>query len=462
VSTSVTSMSPAELQKAARDHLWLHFTRMSSYAGEDIPIIVRGDGCYLEDINGKRYLDALAGLFAVNIGYGFGEEIGEAAAAQLRELPFYTNWSYAHPRAIELAAEVASVAPGDLNRVFFVSGGSEAVESAWKLARQYHAARGERRWKAIARRIAYHGTTMGALSINGIASLRTPFEPLVPDVHHVHNTNRYHRPLEETEEEFTAFLLQDLEETIEQTGPETVAMVIFEPVQNAGGSYTPPDGYWQGVREICDRYGILLCADEVITGFGRVGAWFGSERYDIRPDLVTSAKGLSSAHAAIGAVIARDAVMQPFLEGHAMYSHGITFGGHPVMAAIALKNIEIMRRERIIEHVAEKQDYFHQALSQLLDLPIVGDLRGTGFFYALELVKDKETRETFSDEECETLLRGFLSPRLFEAGLICRADDRGDPVVQISPPLVADTAEIDEIVSILGEVLGEAGERMKR
>jgi adenosylmethionine-8-amino-7-oxononanoate aminotransferase len=238
-------------------------------------------------------------------------------------------------------------------------------------------------------------------------------------------------------------------------------MVIFEPVQNAGGSYTPPDGYWQGVREICDRYGILLCADEVITGFGRVGAWFGSERYDIRPDLVTSAKGLSSAHAAIGAVIARDAVMQPFLEGHAMYSHGITFGGHPVMAAIALKNIEIMRRERIVEHVAEKQDYFHQALSQLLDLPIVGDLRGTGFFYALELVKDKETRETFSDEECETLLRGFLSPRLFEAGLICRADDRGDPVVQISPPLVADTAEIDEIVSILGEVLAEAGQRMK-
>jgi adenosylmethionine-8-amino-7-oxononanoate aminotransferase len=320
----------------------------------------------------------------------------------------------------------------------------------------------QRRWKAVARRIAYHGTTMGALSINGIASLRIPFEPLVPDVIHVHNTNRYHRPPEETEAEFTAFLLEDLEGAILQAGPETVAMVIFEPVQNAGGSYTPPEGYWKGVREVCDRYEILLCADEVITGFGRVGAWFGSERYDIRPDIITSAKGLSSAHAAIGAVIARDSVMEPFLDGHEMYAHGITFGGHPVMAAIALKNIEIMRRERIIEHVAEKQDYFHQALSQLLDLPIVGDLRGTGFFYALELVKDKETRETFSDEECETLLRGFLSPRLFEAGLICRADDRGDPVIQISPPLVADTAEIDEIVSILGEVLGEAGERMKR
>jgi adenosylmethionine-8-amino-7-oxononanoate aminotransferase len=483
MSVPVTSLSPAELQKAAREHLWLHFTRMSSYHDAEIPIIVRGDGCYLEDANGKRYLDALAGLFAVNIGYGFGEEVGEAAAAQMRELPFYTNWSYAHPRAIELAAEVASLAPDDLNRVFFVSGGSEAVESAWKLARQYYSARGEkkraqaaermavgerveyhvpteRRWKAVARRIAYHGTTMGALSINGISSLRVPFEPLVPDVIHVRNTNRYHRPPEETEAEFTAFLLEDLEEAILQAGPETIAMVIFEPVQNAGGSYTPPEGYWKGVREICDRYEILLCADEVITGFGRLGAWFGSERYDIRPDIITSAKGLSSAHAAIGAVIATDKVMEPFLGGHTMYTHGITFGGHPVMAAIALKNIEILKRERIVEHVAEKQDDFHKTLSQLLDLPIVGDLRGTGFFYALELVKDKETRETFSDEECETLLRGFLSPRLFERGLICRADDRGDPVVQISPPLVADQAEFDEITGILGDVLAEAGQRM--
>jgi adenosylmethionine-8-amino-7-oxononanoate aminotransferase len=462
MSIPATGLSPAELQKAAREHLWMHFTRMSSYVDGDIPIIVRGDGCYLEDANGKRYLDALAGLFAVNIGYGFGEEMGEAAAAQLRELPFYTNWSYAHPRAIELAAEVASLAPGDLNRVFFVSGGSEAVESAWKLARQYYAARGERRWKAVSRRIAYHGSTMGALSINGIASLRAPFEPLVPDVIHVRNTNRYHRPPEETEKEFTSFLLEDLDEAIVQAGAETVAMVIMEPVQNAGGSFTAPEGYWQGVREICDRYGILLCADEVITAFGRLGAWFGSERYDIRPDLVTSAKGLSSAHAAIGAVIARDSVMEPFLQGNSMYSHGITFGGHPVMAAIALKNIEIMKRERIVEHVAEKQDAFRDTLAQLLDLPIVGDLRGTGFFYALELVKDKETRETFSDDECETLLRGFLSPRLFEAGLICRADDRGDPVVQISPPLVADQAEFDEIVSILGEVLGEAWEQIGR
>ncbi|MFL5941277.1 MAG: aspartate aminotransferase family protein [Gaiellaceae bacterium] len=490
MTTPETAPSIHEWQRMARDHLWLHFTRMGEYAADGPPIIVRGERCYLEDAEGRRYLDALAGLFAVNIGYSYGDEVGEAAAAQMRELPFYTNWSYAHPRAIELAAEVASVAPGDLNRVFFVSGGSEAVESAWKLARQFYSARGEhratvarisshpradghdfdaeqaakltgeRRWKAISRHVAYHGTTMGALSINGIPALRTPFEPLVPEVLHARNTNRYHRPPEETEEEFTRFLLDDLEHTIEATGPETVAMVIMEPVQNAGGAFTPPEGYWRGVRELCDRYEILLCADEVITGFGRLGAWFGSERYDIRPDLVTCAKGLSSAYAAIGAVIATDRVMEPFLEGERMYSHGITFGGHPVQAAIALKNLEIMRREKIVEHVAEEEGWVRETLGQLLELPIAGDLRGTGFFYALELVKDKETRETFTDEECERLLRGFVTPRMFEAGLICRADDRGDPVIQISPPLVAGRAEFEELVGILGEVLTEAWQRI--
>jgi len=487
--TTVSSeLSHEQLQQAARDHLWLHFTRMGGYRDGEVPIIVRGDGCYLEDSNGKRYLDALAGLFAVQIGYSYGDEVGEAAAAQMRELPFYTNWSYAHPRAIELAAEVAKLAPGDLNRVFFCSGGSEAVEAAWKLSRQYYSARGERRakiahvptdpvrvdydaeqaaqyqgerrWKAVSRHVAYHGTTMGALSINGIPALRTPFEPLVPDVLHVRNTNRYHRPAEETEQDFTRFLLDDLRQTIEAAGPDTVCMVIMEPVQNAGGAFTPPEGYWRGVRELCDEYEILLCADEVITGFGRLGAWFGSERYDIRPDLVTCAKGLSSAYAAIGAVIATDKVMEPFLEGERMYTHGITFGGHPVQAAIALKNLEIMRREKIVEHVHEQQDTVRAKLEQLLDLPIVGDVRGTGFFYAIELVKDKETRESFSDEECERLLRGFLTPRMFEAGLICRADDRGDPVIQISPPLIAGDAEWDELVGILGTVLEEASQRI--
>jgi len=455
---SVAEKSAAELRRAAREHLWLHFTRMH---GHEPPIIVRGEGCYLEDIDGKRYLDALAGLFAVQVGYSYGEEMGQAALEQMRELPFYTNWSYAHPRAIELAEEVARLAPGDLNRAFFVSGGSEAVESAWKLARQYHQAKGERRWKAIARRTAYHGTTLGALSINGIAALRAPFEPLVPDTVHVRNTNRYHRPADETEEEFTAFLLEDLDSAIEQAGPETVAMVIMEPVQNSGGAFTPPAGYFQGVREICDRYGVLLCADEVITGFGRLGDWFGSAKYDIRPDLVTCAKGLSSAYASIGAVLATDRVVEPFLGERSMYAHGITFGGHPVQCAVALKNIEIMERERIVEHVQENEQLFRDTLAQLLDLPIVGDLRGTGFFYALELVKDKETRQTFDDDECEDLLRGFLSPQLFERGLICRADDRGDPVIQISPPLIAGKTEFDTIAGTLGEVLEEAWRRLR-
>ncbi len=457
MSIPTTAMSVEQLEQAARDHLWLHFTSMK---GHTPPIIVRGEGCYLEDANGRRYLDALAGLFAVQVGYSYGEEMGQAALEQMRELPFYTNWSYAHPRAIELAYEVAQLAPGDLNRVFFVSGGSEAVESAWKLARQYHQARGERRWKAVSRRTAYHGTTMGALSINGIPELRTPFEPLVPDVIHVRNTNRYHRPLDETEEEFTAFLLEDLESAIVQAGPSTVAMVIMEPVQNAGGAFTPPQGYWQGVRAICDRYGVLLCADEVITGFGRIGEWFGSDLYDIRPDLVTCAKGLSSAYASIGAVIATDGVVEPFLNGDATYTHGITFGGHPVQCAIALKNIEIMKRERVVENVRDNGGDFRATLEQLLDLPIAGDLRGTGYFYALELVKDKETHETFTDDECETLLRGFLSPALFEKGLICRADDRGDPVVQISPPLIATQKEFDEIAGTLGEVLDEAWQKI--
>jgi adenosylmethionine-8-amino-7-oxononanoate aminotransferase len=463
MTTAQSASGATGLRQLAGEHLWLHFTRMG---GHTPPIIVRGDGCYLWDDEGNRYLDALAGLFSVNLGYGFGDEIGQAALEQMRELPFYTNWTYAHPRAIELAAEVASLAPGDLNRVFFVSGGSEAVESAWKLARQYYSARDGidpgHKFKAIARQVAYHGTTFGALSINGIKELRQPFEPLVPEVRHVSNTNRYHRPPDETEEEFTAFLLDELERTIEEMGPETVCLVHMEPVQNAGGAFMPPEGYWRGVRELCDRYDILLSADEVITGFGRLGHWFASERFDIRPDIVTCAKGLSSSYAAIGAVVTTDRVMEPFLGGTSMYSHGITFGGHPVMSAIALKNIEIMKRERIMEHVLENEEPFRNTLGQLLELPIVGDLRGAGFFYALELVKDKETRETFDDEECETLLRDFLSPRLFEKGLICRADDRGDPVVQISPPLVATQAQFDEMTGILGDVLEEAWQRMQR
>ncbi|MFI6505860.1 aspartate aminotransferase family protein [Nonomuraea typhae] len=455
------SVSTDEITRLAADHLWLHFTPLSDLRNGEVPVIVRGEGCYLEDSHGHRYLDALAGLFAVNIGYGYGGEMGQAALDQLRQLPYHTNWGYMHPRSVELAAEIAGLAPDGLNRVFFVSGGSEAVEAAWKLAREYHSLRGERRWKVIARHIAYHGTTMGALSITGLPECRTPFEPLVPSVTHVSNTVRYRRPPEETEAQFTAFLLAELEAAIEREGPETVAMMIIEPIQNAGGAIPPPAGYLEGVREITRRHGILLCADEVICGFGRLGAWFGSELYGIQPDLITCAKGLSSAYGTIGALIVGDRVAEPFLNGKAMFDHGMTFGGHPLQSALALKNLEIMRRDRIVEHVSTTQGDFHATLSQLLDLDIVGDLRGSGFFWALELVKDSGTRETFSQAECDWLLRDFLAERLLEAGLICRSDDRGDPVVQISPPLVATQEQFDEITGILGDVLSEAQDKLK-
>ena len=483
----MTAVVPIDLQRAAKEHLWMHFTRMGDFDAADVPIIVRGDGCHLEDANGRRYIDALAGLFSVNIGYSFGEEIGQAALEQMRELPFYTNWSYAHPRAIELAAEVASLAPGDLNRVFFCSGGSEAVESAWKLARQYYAARGEtsaraalaepetrhdehvapmrappRRYKAIARHIAYHGTTLGALSINGIPAIRAPFEPLLPEVRHVSNTNRYHRPPDETEAEFTALPARRARagDRLDGTG---------DGLPRAHGARAERRRLLHAARGLLARRARDLRPLRH-PALGRrgdhrlraLGYWFGSERYDIRPDIVTSAKGLSSSYAALGAVVATDRVMEPFLGATSMFSHGITFGGHPVMCAIALKNIEIMKRERILEHVRENEDAFRATLSQLLDLPIVGDLRGTGFFWAIELVKDKDTRETFTDEECEKLLRGYLSTALWDAGMICRADDRGDPVIQISPPLVAGQAEFDEIVGILGEVLSGAVGLMRR
>lgn len=432
---------------------------MGDYVEGDVPIIVRGEGCYLEDANGKRYLDSLAGLYTVQVGYSYGDEIGRAAHEQMRELPYYSNWSIAHPSSIELASELADIAPRDLNRVFLVGSGSEANETAWKLARQYHLAHGQRRWKAVSRKLAYHGTTMGALSINGVPQLRQPFEPLVPEVFHVSNTNAYRRPADETEEEFTAFLLAEMEEEIIQAGADTVALVVLEPVQNSGGCLVPPAGYLEGVRALCDEYGILLCADEVICGFGRLGEWLGTTRHDMRPDMISVAKGLSSGYGTLGALIASDELMEPFLEERAMFMHGSTFGGHPVQAAIALKNMEIIRRERLVERVRDNEALFRSTLEQLLDLPIVGDLRGEGYFYALELVRDKETKQTFDTEESERLLRGFLTPRLFEAGLICRADDRGDPLVQVCPPLVAGKEEFDRIAGILGDVFAEAWTR---
>ena len=358
---------------------------------------------------------------------------------------------------------MAELAPGDLNRVFFVSGGSEANEAIIKLVRQYHQLQGNhRRYKMIARRIAYHGTTLGALSLTGIYPLKTPFEPLLPGVRHVSNTNRYRRPHGESEQEFTQFLLDELRDVIEQEGPDSVAAVFMEPVQNSGGTFTPPEGYYQGVRAICDEYGVLLVADEVICGFGRLGEWFGSTRYDIRPDIVTFAKGVGSAHVPLGGVLMTDNVAGPFLEGTTVLNHGITYGGHPVSAAVALKNLEVMEREDVLGNVRRNEPYFQELLEKLGEKPIVGDVRGAGYFRSLELVKDKDTKETFNDEESDHLLRGFLSGRLWDAGLICRADDRGDPVIQLSPPLIATREELDFIHDVLDTVLDEAWDEMQR
>jgi adenosylmethionine-8-amino-7-oxononanoate aminotransferase len=443
-------------QHQAKRHLWMHFTRMGAYADHEVPVLVRGEGCYVYDEHGKRYLDGLSALFCVNAGHGRAE-LGEAAAAQAKELGFYTNWSYAHPRAIELAARIAELAPYDLNRVFFTSGGSEAVESAWKLARNYHRMRGEgQRIKLIARELAYHGTSLGALAATGLTGLRAPFEPLTPGGCHVPNTNSYRWPPDRD----PLWAADAIEERIEFEGPETVAAVILEPVQNAGGCFVPQEGYFQRVREICDKHGVLLISDEVICSWGRLGRWFGCERFGYRPDVMTTAKGLTSAYAPMGAMIVSDRVAEPFMEGRAMFAHGFTFGGHPIAAAVALANLDIFEREDLCGHVRAKEGEFRARLDGLRDIPIVGDVRGAGFFHALELVKDKETKESFTDAESEDLLRGFLSGALFRKGLICRADDRGDPVVQLAPPLVADTEQFDEIEAILRSTLTEASERV--
>jgi adenosylmethionine-8-amino-7-oxononanoate aminotransferase len=447
--------SAAALSEQARRHLWMHFTRLGDDPHAPVPIIVSGEGCYVYDADGKRYLDGLSALYCVNAGHG-RPEFGAAAAAQMAELDFFTTWSYAHPRAIELASRIAELAPGDLSRVFFTSGGSEAVESAIKLSRAYHRLTGNaQKTKLIAREVAYHGTSLGALSATGITSIRSQFEPLAPGGCHVANTGSYRWPAERD----PLWAAEQIAARIEFEGPETVAAVILEPVQNGGGCIPPQQGYFQRVREICDQNNVLLISDEVICSWGRLGHWFGSARYGYLPDIITTAKGLTSANVPMGAMIASDRLAEPFLAEGEMFAHGFTFGGHPVAAAVALANIEILEREDICGHVLAKEGEFRAVLDGLRDIPIVGDVRGAGFFQAIELVKDRETKETFGEDEAEDLLYGFLSGALYEQGLICRTDDRGDPVVQLAPPLICDSEQFEEIGAILRTVLSQASER---
>jgi adenosylmethionine-8-amino-7-oxononanoate aminotransferase len=445
------------LQRAAKEHLWMHFTRHSTYDTSDVPTIVRGEGPYVYDAAGMRYLDGLSGLFVVQVGHG-REELAEAAAKQARELAFFPLWSYAHPTAMELAERIAGYAPGDLDRVFFTTGGGEAVESAWKLAKQYFKLTGKpTKHKVISRAIAYHGTPQGALSITGLPDMKAPFEPLVPSTFRVPNTNLYRAPVHgDDPEAFGRWAADRIEEAIEFEGADTVAAVFLEPVQNSGGCFPPPPGYFARVREICDRHDVLLVSDEVICAFGRLGHMFGAERYGYQPDIITCAKGLTSGYAPLGAMIATERLFEPFKLGTTMFAHGYTFGGHPVSTAVALANLDIFEKEQLNEHVRDTEGGLRGSLESLLDLPIVGDVRGDGYFYGIELVKDKATKTTFNDDESERLLRGFLSKALFEAGLYCRADDRGDPVIQLAPPLICDQTHFDEIEQILRDVLTRA------
>jgi adenosylmethionine-8-amino-7-oxononanoate aminotransferase len=452
----------AAWQQSAKRHMWLHFSRMSAYADADMPLIVRGSGEYVYDEHGRRYLDGLSGLFVNQIGHG-RREVAEAAARQASELAYFPLWSYAHPRAIELAERLAGLAPGALNRVFFTTSGSEAVESAWKLAKQYFRKTGQPgRYKVISREIAYHGTSLGALAITGLPGLKEPFEPLPAGGVRVPNTNFYRAPdfVAADEAEFGRWAADEIDRAIVREGPETVAAVFLEPVQNSGGCFPPPPGYFERVRQVCDRHGVLLVSDEVICAFGRLGHYFGAERYRYQPDIITFAKGVTSGYAPLGGMLVADELMEPFSQGESSFTHGVTFAGHPVSCAVALANLDVFEKDDLLGHVRANEGSFRATLERLSDLPIVGDVRGDGYFYGIEMVKDKATKQTFSDEESERLLRGFLSGALFQAGLVCRADDRGDPVIQLSPPLTCTQQHFDEMEQILRDVLSRAWARL--
>jgi adenosylmethionine-8-amino-7-oxononanoate aminotransferase len=448
------------MASTSTDHLWRHFTP----AGSGRIVIERAEGCYIWDSEGNRYLDALSALYCVNIGYGPWPEIAEAAKRQVEELPFFSNWvGFAHEAALDLADKLTELLPIDVGRIFFVGGGSEAIESALKIARQYHRLRGEpTRTKFVTRRSAYHGTTLGALSINGSPALRAQFEPLLPGCFRAPMPYRYRCPYCAEKPGCTLQCADEIDGIVRNEGPETVAAVILEPVQNSGGSIVPPEGYFDRVREICDEHGLLLVADEVICGFGRVSDWFGSTRFAIEPDLMTLAKGITSAYAPLGAVVASAKAIEPFFsEPQSVFTHGITFGGHPLSCAIALANIEIYEREGLIERVKELGPELRARCEQLLlDHPMVGDVRGDGYFYSLELVKDKETKETFAPAERDQLIKGFLTPRMRELGVYTRFDDRAETCAQFAPPFVAGPAEFDEMVGALRQTLDEAWERI--
>lgn len=438
---------PLKTRTAARSHLYPHFTQASAWLEADMPVIVRGEGCYVYDSDGRRFLDGLSGMFCVNLGHG-RKDLAEVAARQMQELGYWTNWSAAHPRAIELATTIADLAPADLDNVFLVSSGSEAVESALKFARQYHAGRGEPgRVKFIARDWAYHGTTMGALSVTGIPRLRAPFGPLISDVRHFPNTRVDEGRTTDSAADLPS--IDALRRMIAAEGPDTIAAILVEPVQNAGGALVPAQGYWRELRKICDQHGILLIADEVICGFGRLGEWFGSAQYGGAPDLITFAKGVTSGYVPLGGVIIRRELAESVMESGPtrMFAHGTTWGGHPVGAAVALANMEALRDEDVLGNVRRLEPRLQYGLSQIAEAhPTVQTWRGTGFLYAVEFTADSNDCRSLTTEQSSVILQQVIPEAMQRARLMTRADDRGGTMLVLAPPLVADEAVLDDLL----------------
>jgi len=434
-----------ELRAKARRHLGPHFTRKDTWESE-FPVFVRGEGSYLYDTTGQRHLDGLAGLFCVNMGHGRAD-IAKAAADQVGTLAYASNWGSAHVPAIEAATLIAELAPGDLETTFFVNSGSEAVETALKFARQYHRSQGApERTKIISREMAYHGTTMGALSITQLPKIKDPFGPLLPGIRSVPNTLGFVGdcgPATELD------CITEIEAVILEEGPETIAAVFAEPVQNGRGALVAPDGYWPALRALCDKYGILLVSDEVICSFGRLGHWFGHGVTGVVPDMITFAKGSTSGYAPLGGMIVREQLVTELYDSPkgGTFTHGATWGGHPVSTAVAVANISAMRDEKVLENVATHGPKLRDALNSLKDAHrCVKDVRGTGFFYAIEMMADNHSGRELTDAESLTVLREVLPEAFRRTKVILRGDDRGAPMLLISPPLVADEEVLSELL----------------
>ncbi len=444
-------MPTSELQALDAAHHMHPFTHGSGLAAKGARVITRADGVWLMDSDGNRILDGMAGLWCVNIGYG-REELAEVAARQMRELPYYnTFFQTTHVPAIALAQKIAELAPGDLNNVFFAGSGSEANDTNIRMVRTYWAEKGKpEKSVIIARRNGYHGSSMGSASLGGMAPMHAQGGMPIPDIHHIGQPNWWAEGGEMSPEEFGLMRARELEQAIAELGEDRVAAFIAEPVQGAGGVIVPPSTYWPEIQRICDEHEILLIADEVICGFGRTGNWFGSQTLDIRPDIMTIAKGLSSGYQPIGGSIVSDEVASVIAGTE--FNHGYTYSGHPVAAAVALENLRIMEEEQIIETVRDKTGpYLAEKWRGLADHPLVGEARIVGMMASIALTPDKASRASFA---ADAGTAGFICrERCFANNLVMR--HVGDRMI-ISPPLVISEEEIDTLIDRAGKALDEA------